>query len=536
MGVFDDHHLKKWLDLSPLRDWQDPLGLTKTKLVIPEYTFAEVEAVPGGTMVTSKRVQRELDLDRGLTITELGRAPVTGETTFRVSGLVRDADSVFSGLTPELAKALEEQKEEYKRIMHEVTDPEIRAIREEYRRKIVEGGGGSVWEVDLELTEQEMALYGFARPGRKEVVLGTEFFPDASDLKSGVEALSQFVRSQPAPGETERQEVDDRLKHEALNVYGMQGIYAPYLSPTWWMFLKDLHSEMADEFQNIHDAQEALKESLYDRLHLEPGADLDSEETYLLGARYEVPDWGEDWIYKDARLQNNEGALAWADFLSGYPYGCCEMLVLAGEVTTETEKWPTSPDDSESPVPPVPDDFFQEEQYGQDKVAYNLNWLENDHVEAFIEGVKGEKNPSAPNWWLRINFVGSEKYPYPGEFFGLGVRIFPNLTWGHQKNSPFLYSGNWIDTKMITSAQAKIVEKTAEGYYICQIDWRKKQDILVYPSDFAEYRAGERVTIMKDLSADKTSQLWKDKDCFEFDAETWRIVPLTYYGKGFEKA
>jgi hypothetical protein len=49
------------------------------------------------------------------------------------------------------------------------------------------------------------------------------------------------------------------------------------------------------------------------------------------------------------------------------------------------------------------------------------------------------------------------------------------------------------------------------------------------PSDFAEYRVGDRVTILKDIGTTKTSQLWKDED-METAGETWQAVPVTFYG------
>jgi hypothetical protein len=51
------------------------------------------------------------------------------------------------------------------------------------------------------------------------------------------------------------------------------------------------------------------------------------------------------------------------------------------------------------------------------------------------------------------------------------------------------------------------------------------------PTDFAEYREGDRVAIVKDVSATKQSQLWKDEDQKEAQ-DAWRIAPVTFYGRG----
>lgn len=544
MGVLDDRHFVQLLELKPFKEWLDPSEFGQMKVVIPESTFVEAFPMPGGTLFREKQVQRELTLEKGLEIT--GVRNEGGETVFRASGLIHSNAGIYSGLTPDLKAALDAQHAEYARIMSEVNDPEITAIMRENKRRVREGGGGSVWEIDMDLTEEELVLFDLAKPRRTVQTINQEFLPsgeqqmdpETAKLRGEIEALTELIRAKKEAlyDEGVKQGIDNRLKHEAVNVYGMQGTFAPYLSPTWWMFLKSLDEEMGDEFHEIQDAKDCLKEPLFERLNIEPGADIDDKVPLLMGARYEIPEWGEEWQYRDAQLDQMPDALAWVDFMAGFPYGCCEMLTLAGEVTTKDDKWRSYPDEGESPVPPVPEEFFEEETYEEKKVAHDLNWLESDRVEAFIDGVHGEKNPESPNWWLRVNFKGDEKYPYPGEFFGLAVRIFPNLTWGFQKYSPFLYSGHWIDTSCITSAEAKIVEKTDEGYYICEVDWRKKDGLKVYPSDFAEYQVGERVTIMKDITTQKTSQLWKDEDCFTFDEEVWRIVPLTYYGKGFEEA
>jgi hypothetical protein len=56
---------------------------------------------------------------------------------------------------------------------------------------------------------------------------------------------------------------------------------------------------------------------------------------------------------------------------------------------------------------------------------------------------------------------------------------------------------------------------------------------VAYATDFAEYKKGDRVTILKDVATKKDSELWKDEDMEKFDEEVWRVVPLTYYNKGF---
>jgi hypothetical protein len=51
----------------------------------------------------------------------------------------------------------------------------------------------------------------------------------------------------------------------------------------------------------------------------------------------------------------------------------------------------------------------------------------------------------------------------------------------------------------------------------------------VKPSDFAEYKVDDRVTIFKDVTTEKQSQLWKDTDTENWD-DVWQIIPLSFYG------
>ena len=231
--------------------------------------------------------------------------------------------------------------------------------------------------------------------------------------------------------------------------------------------------------------------------------------------------------YPEADLgMATEKCLAWIDFLSGMHYGCCEMLMVVGEVTTKTEDFP-SQDGEQGPVPPVPDELF-DEKFTEDKTLHNYIWLESDDTEGLMDGVGGEAEPANPHWFFRVNCIGKQKWPYPGEFVGLGNRIFPNLPWSNSpddpKYHPFLFSGMFMDTVFITSGHVLEVENTADGFCKVRVKWREKE-IWAYPTDFAQYAEGDRVTIMKTITVTKTSELWKDEDLWSFNERTsgeWR--------------
>lgn len=306
------------------------------------------------------------------------------------------------------------------------------------------------------------------------------------------------------------------------------------LSMSWFLFGDDLEAEMT-EFAKVNDSRRCLEQTVFRRLSIEPAKDLGGGREYLAGARYEMPKYNREMTRPEALLTKIENPVAWMDFMCGMPFGSCEMLVLCGEVTTKRDKWPFYQNVPGLPVPMVPSNMFEEERYGEDRTPFNLVWLESDRVEVLAQGLAGEPEPSSPNWWLRVNFVEEDRYPYPGEFVGLAVRIFPGLLSGAQPYNPFLYSGHWFDTAYVTSAEAVVVEAHPDGYCICTVNWRVEKEVRVYPTDFARYKVGDRVVILKDVGSTKPSQTWKDEDCFEFDRETWRVVPLTYYGKGFEE-
>ena len=171
----------------------------------------------------------------------------------------------------------------------------------------------------------------------------------------------------------------------------------------------------------------------------------------------------------------------------------------------------------------------------EEKTLHTLNWLESDNCEGLADGVNGEREPANPHWWFRVNCIDTQKWPYPGEFLGLGNRIFPNLAWSispeDPRYSPFLFSGMFMDTVFITSAHVLDVEESTEGYCKVKCKWRE-QEIWAYPTDFAKYEVDDRVTIIKTITTDKTSNSGRTRTCGLSTTEIWRVAPITYYGKG----
>lgn len=224
-------------------------------------------------------------------------------------------------------------------------------------------------------------------------------------------------------------------------------------------------------------------------------------------------------------------------FIAGFQIECVEMLVAIGQYSS-------LPGDDGEPkvisekqglgrkVPPNSGDYFvwpDEEKVLLNKL-YKRTRDDNLTTKIFDDGLDGGTK-LGKHWWLRVEFAeeSARKFPVPGEFIGLGVKIFAGLPWGLQESAPFIYSGNWIDSVYYTSALVKEVYDPSGDipYPIYLVQWRD-QEVTARPSDFAEYAVGDRVTILKAAAAEKTEQTWKDEDTKEFNEE-WVIVPMVFY-------
>lgn len=297
------------------------------------------------------------------------------------------------------------------------------------------------------------------------------------------------------------------------------------LEATW--FVLDTEPGMDDLAGTAGDILKTMKE----HLKIFPFQALEKQDRLFL-ARFEFPKDGERFQYPETVFSGKKVA-GFIDFLAGFPIDCIEMLVAIGEYSTKADKVSVKPGDDRA-VAPIPDKFF--EWPDEDKVLLNLTAIATKDVGKIIApNLSGEPKPANAHWWFRVNLTGdTAKFPVPGEFMGLGVRMMPDVPWGKQKSSPFVYAGNWMDTVYYTGAViTEVIEPTDEvPYPTYKVKWRK-DEITVNPSDFAEYRVGDRVTILKDVATGKKTQLWKDDDT-KNPGETWQIVPITFYGLEWE--
>jgi hypothetical protein len=266
-------------------------------------------------------------------------------------------------------------------------------------------------------------------------------------------------------------------------------------------------------------------------LHIEPFRNRLQQKKLFL-ARFEFPKYGELFRYPRAIFVEPSSEVAgFVDFLAGFPIDCVELMMVVGQYSTKASLF--SAKDASSIVAPVPEDLFRVVDMG--KVIFNLTALPVRNRGKFMaENLSGEPKPHKLHWWYRINLNGGDvQFPVPGEFLVLAVRMMPDKVWGRQRSTPFMYSGNFMDTVYYSSGEVIEVDNSGEvPEYL--VKWRG-ETYTMSPTDFAEYRVGDRVTILKDCAATKTSELWKDDDMREF-GENWAIAPITFYGLDKEEA
>lgn len=292
------------------------------------------------------------------------------------------------------------------------------------------------------------------------------------------------------------------------------------MGPAWWVM--DSEPGMDDIYEKAGDSLEEM----IDKLQMHPFQTQGADKLFL--ARYEFPKFEEDFQHADGVFLPE--ARGFVDFLAGFPIECVEMLGHMGEHSVkEEDDWEVL--EGDGPSPPMPAFLFT--GIPEERLLLNTMFFSEARGKVFPEtdNLNGEPEPQNLHWWVRVNLKDDDNFPVPGEFMGLAVRIMPGTPWGGQKSSPFIYSGNWMDTVYLTGAKVtEVLEPTEEEpWYKYRVKWRD-QVVEANPSDFAEYQVDDRVTILKAVDMEKQSQRWKDDDVEEFDKEKWVIIPLSFYG------
>lgn len=313
------------------------------------------------------------------------------------------------------------------------------------------------------------------------------------------------------------------------------------LDVTWWVL--DREPGMDDMAAQAGNSLQRMK----DDLKIYPFRDLDENDRLFL-ARYEFPKYGADFTYTSAVFASGTVG-GFIDFLAGFPIDCVEMLLAIGIYSTQpSEAISAAVKPGVGVVPPIPAQFFTWPD--TDKVMLNYTAVATQNIgKIFAANLPGEDRPTNAHWWFRVNLVdqAAKKWPVPGEFLGLAVRMMPDMTWGKQLSSPFLWSGNFADTVYYTSGfVTEVIPPETEDEAVAgkfpwntyKVAWRVCEDSdsegviqMVIPSDFAEYRDGDFVAILKDTETEKKTQLWRDPDMTAWGTN-WQIAPINFYGIG----
>jgi hypothetical protein len=342
--------------------------------------------------------------------------------------------------------------------------------------------------------------------------------PSVFDLGSGGEAKAPTQRVEsPLPLQEKKEEEEQSPPwdpREALR-------QAEKFKRIFW-FIFDREPGMDDIYDRAGDSLEPM----VDKLSIHPFQDSQGNPRLFL-AQYEFPKDQEDFQNQDCIFVEEAAGLI--DFLAGFPIESVEMLGMVGEYSTKKDEMDVVPGGGGS-VAPMPLELFA--GMPPEKILLNTSFLEEEGQGQVLVDITMAGGIAIENlhWWVRTNIKKDAKFPIPGEFLGLAVRMMPDVPWGKQKSSPFFFSGNWMDTIFYTSGRIKevIAPDNTFPYPRYRVQWRK--DVVeATPSDFAEYQVGDRVTILKEVDTNKKSQLWNDDDVKEFDTEKWIIVPLTHY-------
>ena len=253
---------------------------------------------------------------------------------------------------------------------------------------------------------------------------------------------------------------------------------------------------------------------------------------------------------KDASFQHPDGVLAKAalkgtvagfiDFLTGFPVAVIELQALVGEISSRPDiekQLVESVQDPESMVPAFPKTLFG--GYDEQKILMNLMYLPNDYSDFMAADLAGEPKPAGLRWWLRTNLMAdvggaAQKFPYPGEFLALAVRLMPDRVSFEQESSPFLFSGCFADTVYFSGAFIQKINDPTDDrpYPTYTVLWRNEVIKNVVSTDWTEFLVNDRVVLLKNIETTKTSQRWKDSDAQPggFDVTKWAIAPIYFFG------
>lgn len=299
---------------------------------------------------------------------------------------------------------------------------------------------------------------------------------------------------------------------------------------TWWLFTEpDMDTVYKDSGDYLDKWLEEKKLSV---------TKIDGDK-YIFQGRFEWKNYGYEFLHTDGVVAkgNKDNTVFFVDFMSGLSWDAIELLTSARDASMTNDQFEVIKADESDMAAPVPDTLFggYEEKY----IYWNYLWFAPDKVEDYFYdhagSLEGTDKPKNLHDWMRLNVLMEDKFPVPGEFMGLAVRIFPEYPWGQQESNPFIFSGNFMDTAYkLRGRITEITEATANRpykMYRVKTHLNQGEEISICATDFEDYNVDDYVTIIKDVSVIDASETfnWETLAKSVADPVTWMILPTTYY-------
>lgn len=298
---------------------------------------------------------------------------------------------------------------------------------------------------------------------------------------------------------------------------------------TWWLFLEPGMDDIYEKSGTYLDKW--LKKKELAVVHID-------DKDYIFLGRFEWRNYGRQFVHTDGviKKQDANNVAMFVDFMSGLSWDAIELLASVRDSSMGSDQFEILKAKND-PAAPIPKSLF--EGYEEKTIYWNYLWMTPKEVEKFSDdhagSLKGEDDTKNLHDWFRVNILMDDKFPIPGEFMGLAVRIFPEYPWGQQGSNPFIFSGNFMDTAYKMRGQiTSVVESSATRpykLYKVKTHLNKGAEITICATDFEDYNVDDFVTIIKDVAAVENADVfnWKDLEKTVVDEDKWMILPTTYY-------
>lgn len=357
----------------------------------------------------------------------------------------------------------------------------------------------------------------------------TEFLKDFLRAPSWSEAGQgarqvELVKSKPTP-------------HHDVEMNRLNGRDDDYLADrkmdlwaTWWLLTEPGMDDIYEKSGDYLDTWLEEKELAVVRI---------DDTDYIFLARFEWRNYGKKFVHKDGVVpkQKEDDVVMFIDFLSGLAWDAIELLTSARDSSMTDEQFDVIKANNDAAAC-MPKDIFG--GYESRFIYWNYLWMTPKDTETYSENhatnLKDTAEPQNLHDWFRVNVLMDDKFPIPGEFVGLGVRIFPEYPWGDQGSNPFIFSGNFMDTAFLMRGQITEVQDPTDTrpykLYTVKTHLNKGAEFTICATDFEDYQVDDFVTIIKDVAAVESKDVYNWEDLEKEitpDVDKWMILPTTYY-------